>query len=68
MVLNKDNFIDIIIYNNWAFNFDRFVNELDVKFYNLNQEINEDLSIKIEKYTLVLEEIINTYFSKTSII
>ena len=68
MVLNKDNFIDIIIYNNWAFNFDRFVNELDVKFYNLNQEINEELSIKIEKYTQVLEEIINTYFSKTSII
>ena len=68
VVLNKDNFKDIIIYNNWAFNFDEFVNELDVRFYNLNQEINEELSIKIEKYTQVLEEIINAYFSKISII
>ena len=68
IVLNKDNFKDIIIYNNWVFNFDEFLNELEVKFYNLNQEINETLSIKIEKYTQVLEEIINTYFSKESII
>lgn len=70
IILNTKNkeFEDIIIKNNWVFNFDELNNELEIKLLNLNKEINEDFLTKRENYKQQLEKIIHRYFNKESII
>lgn len=62
------NFEQIIINNNWVFNFDEFTHELKVQFYNLNKEINEKILRNKEIYKKKLENILNEYFTKEGII
>ena len=66
--LNKDIFKEIIINNNWIFNFDEFTNELEVKLYSLEKEIEEEFQIHKKQYSNILEEVLNLFFTKDGII
>ena len=68
IILNEEKFKEIIINNQWVFNFDEFNNEIEVKLYNLNKEINDELSIHKENYIQQLEGLINKFFTKEEII
>ena len=68
IILQEENFKEIIINNKWVFNFDEFVNEIEICLFNLKNEINEKLSIKREEYSKKIEKILNNYFTKTNII
>ena len=65
--LNYSNFIKLIN-ENLLFNQEAFINSLKDELISSNVEIsNEFLNIK-EKYIIILEKIINRYFTKESII
>ena len=61
-------FEDIIIKNNWVFNFDELNNELEIKLLNLNKGINEEFLTKRENYKQKLEKLIHRFFTKERII
>ena len=64
----KKKFEEIIINNNWVFNFDEFNNELGIKLFSLTKEINEKFLTEKEIYKQQLEEIINIYYTKEGLI
>ena len=66
--LNEEVFKQIVINNNWLFNFDEFTNELEVKLYYLKKEINDEYQNRISYYANILEEILNIFFTKDTII
>ena len=47
-----DSFEDIIINNNWIFNFDEISNEIEVKMYNLKKEIENDFKNHKDDYII----------------
>ena len=66
--LNKEVFKQTIINNNWLFNFDEFTNELEVKLYYLEKEINDEYQNLKKNYASILEEVLNNFFNKDNII
>ena len=65
--LNTNNFIELLS-NNWIFDQDDFISKLNISIYNSNLEIKNDLSIKKEYYSEILEnEIIKYEYSKENI-
>ena len=66
--LNEDKFKEIIINNNWVFNFYEFNNEIKVKLYNLKKEIEEDFTNHKEDYYQKIEKILNRFLTKEGII
>ena len=73
--INDKTFIDLnqekfkfLIEQNWIFDKDEIVSELNTLFYNLNKEILNDYSNVKENYTQILEDKINYYFTKDSLI
>ena len=66
--LNEEKFKEIIINNEWVFNFDEFINEIEVNLFNLKNEINEKFSKRKKNYTQTIENLMNIFFTKESII
>ena len=66
----KKIFEEIILNNNWVFNFDELTNELDLKLYNLNQEIEEEFLILRKEFKEKIEQkLLNErFFTKDGII
>jgi len=67
VILNKETFKDIVE-NNIVFNFDELNNEMEVKLFKLKNEINEELLIRKQNYSKILEKILNIYFNKEGIV
>ena len=72
VILNSEKikFEEIIINNNWVFNFDELSNELDAKLYNLNKEIEDEFLILRNNYKEKLEQSLlnEKFFTKDGII
>jgi hypothetical protein len=65
--LNKENFKELMI-NNLIFDHDDIINRVSLLLYNSNQEVDKNLVIIKENYTLELEKEIHKYFTKENMI
>lgn len=59
--LNLNKFKDIML-ENWIFNSEDFVNILNNALYETNKEINNDLSMKLENFTGIIDNEISGFF------
>ena len=65
--LNLEKFKELII-NNWIFDQDDFIKQLNTTLYNTNLETSKEFKIQKENYMQILEQKITHYFTKESII
>ena len=65
--LNLEKFKETIL-NNWIFDQDNFIKNLNRTLYYSNLEISKELEIKKEEITSTLENLITKYFTKDEII
>jgi len=65
--LNLEKFKDLII-NNWIFDQDDFIKQLNLTLYNINLETSKEFLTVRENYTSILEKQITKYFTKESIV
>ena len=67
IILNLDQFKDILI-DNWIFDQDEFINELNNTLYNSNLEIENEFSVQKNSYYEKLEKYITKSFTKEILI
>ena len=65
--LNQVTFKQLLL-ENWIFDEDLIINQINISLYKSNKEISNDFLIVKQNYTLMLENQINDYFTKKSLI